>query len=112
MLERRASTVAGLTVAVMGALPLLWLATAGSPQQPQPAVTIDAAAVPGLEAPPAEVTLEAPSPQIAGLSEAVSRVLVSRGFAGSEGVEQLPDSVAGVLANRGITLTIAGEGEG
>lgn len=107
MLERRASTLAGLAVAAMGAVPLLWLATTPAPPASPDPLTPDV--VPGLEAAPAEIHLATPAPHIAGVSDAVARVLASQGFATSPSTDEIPDSVARVLADHGVTLTVAEE---
>jgi len=77
------------------------------------AVPVEAEALPVAE----ELTvvhLETPAPQIEGLSDTVSRVLAARGFAEMVGDEdpsgELPDSVVKVLAERGVTLSVAEDG--
>ena len=114
MVDRRTSVVAGLTVAAIGVVPLLWLATTHEqPGSSSPTATMATSPVASSESPPSEIGAEAQPPEIAGLSESVTRVLVSHGFAGSDGLDELPASVARVLADRGITLTVAtATGEG
>jgi hypothetical protein len=110
MVERRASVVAGLTVAVMGAVPLVWLATApGHGTEAAAPPTVATTSAPTGEVPPAGI--ETDTPHIAGVSSAVTRILLAGGFASAEGVDEIPPSVAAVLAERGITLTVR-EGSG
>jgi hypothetical protein len=103
------SVVAGVVVTLLAAIPLTWLVTSGGNEAipfAETPPTITATTAP----PPGEVVITAPPPEIDGLTESVTRVLVVNGFAVEEGVEGVPDSVVRVLSARGIALTIAGDG--
>jgi hypothetical protein len=51
-----------------------------------------------------------PIPEIAGVSDAVARVLAARGFATVPAAGEVPESVARLLVEHGVTLTVSEEG--
>lgn len=112
------STAAGVTVAVIGLVPLLWLMGSAPAEQvsPAPAAESLASEVPMMTTPPPEptvVTIDSPTPDLAGVGEAATRVLYANGYAQNvtpEDVgEGLPPAVLDLLVERGTTLTVAVE---
>jgi len=113
------STAAGLTVAVIGLVPLLWLMESTSVEEPPPAPVIEANAsqAPMVTTPPPKptvVTIDSPTPDLPGVGEAATRVLYANGYAQSVAPddvgEGLPPAVLDLLIERGATLTVAVDG--
>ncbi|MEA3511350.1 MAG: hypothetical protein U9R51_07950 [Actinomycetota bacterium] len=113
------STVAGLTVAVIGLVPLLWLMESTSVEETPPAPLIEATApqAPMVTTPPPKptvVTIDSPTPGLPGVGEAATRVLYANGYAQSVAPddvgEGVPPAVLDLLIERGATLTVAVDG--
>ena len=100
---------AGLLVAALAAIPLLWSpGTKETSEAPVPdTVPVTTATKPAAAE---EVVITTPPPQIEGLSESIARVLVVNGFAAKETTDELPETVVRTLAEHGIALTIAETG--
>ena len=109
MSEHSTTIAAGLTVMLLGAVPLLWLITTTDQPEPPPEPPIVLPEAP-VDIGPTEVVITTPPPEIDGLSESVTRVLSAHGFAGTEDIADLPASVTRVLIEHGIALTVAEEG--
>ncbi len=113
------STAAGVTVAVIGLVPLLWLMGSSPAEEPPPAPVAPvaesvAAQDPMVTTPPPKptvVTIDSPTPALAGVGEAATRVLYANGYAQNVAPEDvgegLPPAVLDLLIERGATLTIA-----
>ncbi len=111
------STAAGVTVAVIGLVPLLWLMGSSPAEEesvPVPAVESVAPQVPMVTTPPPKptvVTIDSPTPALAGVGEAATRVLYANGYAQNVAPEDvgegLPPAVLDLLIERGATLTVA-----
>lgn len=110
------STAAGVTVAVIGLVPLLWLMRSAPAEQPPlaPAAESFAPEVPMMTTPPPEptvVTIDSPTPALAGVGEAATRVLYANGYAQNVAPEDvgegLPPAVLQLLIERNATLTVA-----
>jgi hypothetical protein len=103
----RPAIAAGLAVTLLGAIPLMWLTSALSQEAAAPVTTQHSAnaVVPPVTSDP--IVIEAQPPEIPGLSESITRVLSTNGFASVEHLEEVPESVVRVLSERGIALTIA-----
>ena len=109
MSDTSTSIAAGVLVAVLGAIPLSWLVTTeGAGEEPAPSTTLPVAIESTL---PAETIVTTPPPEIEGLPESITRVLMVNGYAAEEAANELPDSVTRTLVDRGIALTIAEEGD-
>ena len=106
MSEHSSTIAAGLTVMLLGAIPLLWFTTTSAQTEPasDPPTTLAGVVV---DTAPTEVQVTTPPPEIDGLTESVTRVLSANGFAGKEEIDELPPSVVRVLVENGIALTIA-----
>jgi len=117
------STAAGITVAVIGLVPLLWLMGSSSTEPaeesaPTPVVESVAPADPMMTTtPPPEptvVTVDSPTPGLPGVGEAATLVLYANGYAQNVAPEDvgegLPPSVLELLIERDTTLTIAVDG--
>ena len=113
------STAAGLTVAVIGLVPLLWLMESTSVEEPPPVPVIEASVsqAPMVTTPPPKptvVTIDSPTPGLPGVGEAATRVLYANGYAlnvaPDDVGEGLPPAVLGLLIERGATLTVAVDG--
>lgn len=104
------SILTGLIVAVIGLAVLTVLVlTAPEPEATSMATTTPApTGTSGIE--PASTIVTTPAPEIAGLPESITKTLVANGFAAREHTADLPPSVARVLSDAGIALTIAEEG--
>lgn len=113
------STAAGVTVAVIGLVPLLWMmGSSPGEEDPSPALVVETVAAqdPMVTTPPPKptvVTIDSPTPDLAGVGEAATRVLYANGYAQNvtpEDVgEGLPPAVLDLLVERGTTLTVAVE---
>ena len=115
------STAAGVTVAVIGLVPLLWLMGAAPAENPSPAPAVESNTPedPMLTTFPPEptvVTIDSPTPDLAGVGEAATRVLYANGYAQHVAPEDLdgglPPAVLHLLIERGAALTIAVEDSG
>lgn len=115
------STAAGVTVAVIGLVPLLWLMGSAPAEQlpPAPAAESFAPEVPMMTTPPPEptvVTIDSPTPALAGVGEAATRVLYANGYAQNVAPEDvgegLPPAVLQLLIERNATLTVAVDDSG
>jgi hypothetical protein len=115
------STAAGVTVAVIGLVPLLWLMGSAPAEQvsPAPAAESLASEVPMMTTPPPEptvVTIDSPTPDLAGVGEAATRVLYANGYAQNVAPEDvgegLPPAVLQLLIERNATLTVAVDDSG
>ena len=114
------STAAGITVAVIGLVPLLWL-MGSSPAEPAdelvPAPVAESVAPKGpmmTTTPPPKptvVTVDSPTPDLPGVGEAATLVLYANGYAQNVAPddvgEGLPPAVLEVLIERDTTLTVA-----
>ena len=115
------STLTAIVITLMGLIPLGLLAIAsGSPSAAAPAaevvVMVEGTAAPGTALPDAALpgddaqwrsVVTIPVPEIEGVSTPIARVLASRGFAGEETLEGVPESVIRVLEDHRAVLTIA-----
>jgi hypothetical protein len=116
------STAAGLTVMAIGIVALV--ATLGpavserpAPEPlivaPVPTSTTTATVTSTTPAEPVVVAVAAPTPEVAGVGDAVSQVLYANGYATSTPPDELdgalPPAVLALLIEREITLTIATE---
>jgi len=111
------STAAGVTVAVIGLVPLLWLMQsppADEEPAPVPAIESVAPQAPMVTTPPPKptvVTIDSPTPDLPGVGEAATRVLYANGYAQNVAPEDvgggLPPAVLDLLIERGATLTVA-----
>ena len=116
MSSPRTSIAAGVTVAVIGVLPVLWMLglepTEETIEPPlvleEPTTTV---AAPTTTIEPTVVTVTVPTPQIAGIGDATTRVLHARGFSEHMTTDEvagaIPPTVFRLLAERGVTLAIA-----
>lgn len=107
-----ASVSAGVIVGLLGAAPVVWMASAANQPDEQAAVAVTSTTTAPVNTTPTanrptETVVTTPPPQIEGLSESIVRVLVSEGFASDQDVGEIPSSVANALAARGIALTVA-----
>lgn len=112
------STAAGVTVAIIGIVPLLWL-MGSSPTEdlsPPPAPVVEPAVSEGpmTTTPPPKptvVVIDSPTPELPGVGEAATRVLYANGYAQNVAPEDvgngLPPAVLELLIERDATLTIA-----
>jgi hypothetical protein len=112
------STAAGVTVAIIGLVPLLWL-MGSSPAEdppPTPAAVVESSApqAPMVTTPPPKPTvviIDSPTPALAGVGEAATRVLYANGYAQNVAPEDvgggLPPAVLELLIERDATLTVA-----
>ena len=116
------STAAGIAVAAIGLLPLLWVMNASHVEQPAAAEPITVA-VPAPTATvtttipePVIVTIEPTTPKLEGIGDAATRVLYANGYAQytapADLGDGLPPSVVQLLIDRGVTLTVAVEAAG
>ena len=118
------STAAGFTVMAIGAFALVAMfgAAQGEESVPQPVVvapaptsTTAATVTTTTAAAPAVITIPAPAPGLAGIGDAVSRVLYGNGYATSTAPDELegalPPAVLALLIEREVTLTIATEAD-
>lgn len=111
------STAAGITVAVIGLVPLLWLMGSSPAEEMPPAPVIESNAPTGpmmTTTPPPKptvVTVDSPTPDLPGVGEAATRVLYANGYAQNVAPddvgEGLPPAVLDLLVERNATLTIA-----
>ncbi len=110
------STAAGVTVAVIGLVPLLWLTGSAPVEDAPPAAAVEPT-VPEVSMmttrppEPIVVTADSPTPDLAGVGEATTRVLYANGYAQHLAPEELgegiPAAVLELLIERGATLTVA-----
>lgn len=110
MTGARASTISGIavTLAALVALGLLATDPAGIEQEAVPTTIL--LSEPASRPAPVTTVITTPAPEIEGLSESVTRVLVTRGFAADENDQGIPPSIVAVLSDRNIALTIAENG--
>jgi len=112
------STAAGVTVAIIGIVPLLWLMGSSSaedlPPPPAPVVEPAVSEGPMTTTPPPKptvVVIDSPTPELPGVGEAATRVLYANGYAQNVAPEDvgkgLPPAVLELLIERDATLTIA-----
>ena len=111
------STAAGITVAVIGLVPLLWLMGSSPAEEPSPAPVIEPTASTGpmmTTTPPPKptvVTVDSPTPDLPGVGEAATLVLYANGYAQNvaraDVGEGLPPAVLELLIERDTTLTVA-----
>jgi len=111
------STAAGITVAVIGLVPLLWLMGSSPAEEPLPAPVIESVAPTDpmmTTTPPPKptvVTVDSPTPDLPGVGEAATRVLYANGYAQNVAPEDvgegLPPAVLELLIERDATLTVA-----
>jgi len=110
------SVAAGVTVAVIGVLPVIWMLGLEPTQETvEPALVLEdpttTVGVATVTTEPTVVTVTIPTPQIVGIGEATTRVLHARGFSEhmttDEAAGSIPPEVFRLLAERGVTLTIA-----
>ncbi|MEA3502951.1 MAG: hypothetical protein U9R47_09280 [Actinomycetota bacterium] len=115
------STAAGVAVAAIGLVPLLWLAgsTQAEDSSSAPAVESVAPVPPTVAPPPPEpivVTIASPTPDLAGIGDATERVLYANGYAQHVAPgdlnEGLPPAVLQLLIEREATLTVAVDDSG
>lgn len=112
------STAAGVAVAIIGLLPLLWVLRLSHTEPPPdlavPVFTTVATAqttttttVPE----PTIVTIEPTTPELEGIGDAATRVLYANGYARYTAPDDLgdalPPSEVRLLIDRGVTLTVA-----
>ena len=117
------STAAGVAVMSIGVAALVAMFGATTPEEPAPEpVVVAPAPTPTTTAPattaspsPVVVAVPAPTPDLAGVGDAVSRVLYANGYATNTAPEDLegalPPAVLALLIEREVTLTIATEAE-
>lgn len=112
------STAAGVTVAIIGLVPLLWLMGSSPAEDPPPTPTAvvesSAPQAPMVTTPPPKptvVTIDSPTPALAGVGEAATRVLYANGYAQNVAPDDvgsgLPPAVLELLIERDATLTVA-----
>lgn len=111
------STAAGITVAVIGFVPLLWLMGSSQAEETPPAPVIESVAPTGpmmTTTPPPKptvVTVDSPTPGLPGVGEAATLVLYASGYAQNVAPEDvgegLPPAVLELLIERDTTLTVA-----
>jgi len=107
------STAAGVAVAVIGLLPLLWVVKTSHVEPPLSADPIAAVApaptttVTTTIPEPAVVTLAPETPDLEGIGDAATRVLYANGYAQytapTDLDDDVPDSVVRLLIDRGVT---------
>ena len=117
------STAAGVAVMAIGVVALIAMfgGTAREEPAPEPVAVAPAPAstttAPATTASPSPVVVAvpAPTPDLAGVGDAVSRVLYANGYATNTAPEDLegalPPAVLALLIEREATLTIATEAE-
>lgn len=102
------SLIAGLAVAVLGAVPAVWLLTAPSEEPAATPTTTKPVITTTVPAP-----LPEPAPAVAGLSEAIGAVLGDAGAAETVPADaladELPENVVRVLIEHGAVLTVPEE---
>ena len=114
------STAAGITVAVIGLVPLLWLmgsSPAEPADEPAPAPVVESVAPKGpmmTTTPPPKPTVvivDSPTPDLSGVGESATLVLYAKGYAQNatpdDVGEDLPPAVLELLIERDTTLTVA-----
>ena len=114
------STAAGLAVTAIGVFSLIAMfgAAQGEESAPEPVVvapaptsTTTTTATTTTSTDPVVIAVPAPTPELAGVGDAVSRVLYGNGYATSTGPDELegalPPAVLALLIEREVTLTIA-----
>jgi hypothetical protein len=116
------STAAGLAVMAIGVFSLVAMfgAAQGEESAPDPVVvapaptsTTTTTATTTTTTGPVVIAVSAPTPELAGVGDAVSRVLYGNGYATSTSPDELdgvlPPAVLALLIEREVTLTIATE---
>jgi hypothetical protein len=115
------STAAGVAVAAIGLVPLIWLMGSTPAEDSPPVPTIESSnpEVPMMTTPPPKptvVSIDSPTPDIAGVGEAATRILYANGYAQhvapEDLVEELPPAVLQLLIEREVTLTVAVDDSG
>ncbi len=115
------STAAGVAVAAIGLVPLIWLMGSAPAEDSPPVPTIESSnpEVPMMTTPPPKptvVSIDSPTPDLAGVGEAATRVLYANGYAQhvapEDLVEELPPAVLQLLIEREVTLTVAVDDSG
>jgi len=114
------STAAGLAVMAIGVFSLIAMFGAAQGEEsapeplvvaPAPASTTTTTATTTTSTGPVVIAVPAPTPELAGVGDAVSRVLYGNGYATSTGPDELegalPPAVLALLIDREVTLTIA-----
>ena len=117
------STAAGLAVMSIGVVALVAMFGASANEESAPETVVVAPAPTSTtttqatttSAGPVVVAVPAPTPDLAGVGDAVSRVLYGSGYATNTAPDELegalPPAVLALLIEREITLTIATEAE-
>ncbi|MGB5431430.1 MAG: hypothetical protein WBN24_08920 [Acidimicrobiia bacterium] len=119
------STAAGLAVMAIGVFALVAMFGAGQGEElapepvvvaPAPTSTTTATVTTTTSTDPVVITVPAPTPDLAGVGDAVSRVLYGNGYATSTAPDELegalPPAVLALLIEREVTLTIATQADG
>jgi hypothetical protein len=114
------STAAGLTVLAIGVFSLIAMfgAAQGEESAPEPAIVAPAptstttpTATTTTATGPVFIAVPAPTPELTGVGDAVSRVLYGSGYATSTSPDELegalPPAVLALLIEREVTLAIA-----
>jgi hypothetical protein len=102
------SVAAGITVAVLAALPII--RSMNSSKDDSVDTTQETVLVTTTTTPPHTTVVAVEPPEVAGVDDVVARVLYSSGAAEAltpGEVDELPPEVVRVLAYYGVTLTIA-----
>ena len=117
------STAAGVAVMAIGVVALIAMFGGAAREEPAPEPVVVAPAPASTTTEPATTTttgpvvvaVPAPTPDLAGVGDAVSRVLYANGYATNTAPEELegdlPPAVLALLIEREVTLTIATETE-
>jgi len=118
------STAAGLAVMAIGVVALVAMFGAAQGEEPAPEPVVVAPAPTSTTAAtvttttatgPVVVAVPAPTPDLAGVGDAVTRVLYANGYATSTAPDELegalPPAVLALLIEREVALTIATEAD-
>ena len=118
------STAAGLAVMAIGVVALVAMFGAGQGAEsapepvvvaPAPTSTTTTTVTTTTATGPVVIAVPAPTPDLAGVGDAVSRVLYANGYATSTAPDELegalPPAVLALLIEREVTLTIATEAD-
>jgi hypothetical protein len=108
-MEAKVYLAAGLAVALLGAIPLLWLATLYEGDLQAADATTTTMVIDNTDSVPSAPTTTL---VIDGVPESVAEVLLADGAASSVGIDELPASVVAVLSQRGVVLTVPTQGGG